>query len=135
MRFGEVVEMSVQLNHTIVFSRDKSVAAAFLTEILGLPPPIWFGPFLAVQLTNGVTLDFYEANREIVPQHYAFLVDERGFDDILGRIAQRGLPYWADPFHHRAGEINTHDAGRGVYFEDPSGHNLEIITRPYGNGG
>jgi catechol 2,3-dioxygenase-like lactoylglutathione lyase family enzyme len=127
--------MSVQLNHTIVFSRDKRAAAAFLTEILGLPPATLFGPFLAVQMTNDITLDFYDADREIVPQHYAFLVDERGFEDILERIRQRALPYWAEPFHHRAGEINTDDGGRGVYFEDPSGHNLEIITRPYGSGG
>jgi catechol 2,3-dioxygenase-like lactoylglutathione lyase family enzyme len=127
--------MTVQLNHTIVFSRDKRAAAAFLTEILGLPPATVFGPFLAVQMTNDITLDFYEADREIVPQNNAFLVDERGFDDILGRIRQRALPYWADPFHHRASEINTNDGGRGVYFEDPSGHNLEIITRSYGSGG
>src|SRR4051812_21655268 len=68
----EVVEMSVQLNHTIVFSRDKRAAAAFLTGILGLPPATLFGPFLAVQMTNDITLDFYDADREIVPQHYAF---------------------------------------------------------------
>ena len=83
--------MSVQLNHTIVFSRDKRAAAAFLTEILGLAPATLFGPFLAVQMTNDITLDFYDADCEIVPQHYAFLVDERGFDDILGRIRQRRL--------------------------------------------
>jgi extradiol dioxygenase family protein len=80
-------------------------------------------------MTNDVTLDFNDADREIVPQHYAFLVDERRFDDILARIRQRALPYWADPFHCRAGEINTDGEGRGVYFEDPSGHNLEVITR------
>jgi catechol 2,3-dioxygenase-like lactoylglutathione lyase family enzyme len=127
--------MSVQLNHTIVFSRDKRAAAAFLTEILGLPPATRFGPFLAVRMTNGITLDFYDADREIAPQHYAFLVSEREFDDILGRIRQRTMTYWADPFHHQADEINTHDGGRGVYFEDPSGHNLEILTRPYSSGG
>ena len=44
------------------------------------------------------------------------------------------LPYWADPGKHRPDEFNTNDGGRGVYWEDPSGHFLEIITRPYGSG-
>ena len=126
--------MSIKLNHTIVQSRDKGESAAFLIEILGLPAPTPFGPFLTVKVDNEVTLDFYEADREIAPQHYAFLVSEMEFDEILGRIRRRGLPFWADPHHHRANEINTNDTGRGAYFEDPSGHNLEIITRPYGNG-
>ena len=126
--------MSIKLNHTIVHSRDKGESAAFLVEILGLPAPTPFGPFLTVKVDNEVTLDFYEADREIAPQHYAFLVSEMEFDEILGRIRRRGLPFWADPHHHRANEINTNDTGRGAYFEDPSGHNLEIITRPYGSG-
>jgi catechol 2,3-dioxygenase-like lactoylglutathione lyase family enzyme len=125
--------MSIKLNHTIVHSRDKGESAAFLVEILGLPAPIPFGPFLTVQMDNEITLDFDDADREIAPQHYAFLVSEMEFDEILGRIRQRGLPFWADPHHHRANEINTNDRGHGAYFEDPSGHNLEIITRPYGS--
>ena len=124
--------MSIKLNHTIVHSRDKGASAAFLVEILGLPVPTPFGPFLTVQMDNEVTLDFSNADRDIAPQHYAFLVSEMEFDEILGRIRQRGLPFWADPHHHRANEINTNDAGRRAYFEDPSGHNLEIMTRPYG---
>jgi catechol 2,3-dioxygenase-like lactoylglutathione lyase family enzyme len=70
----------------------------------------------------------------IQPQHYAFLVGEEEFDQIFGRIKARGLKYWADPGQTRAGRINHHDGGRGVYFEDPSGHLLEVITRPYGSG-
>lgn len=124
--------MSIKLNHTIVHSHDKGASAEFLTEIFGLPAPTRFGPFLTVQMDNEITLDFVDTNREIVPQHYAFLVDEKEFDEIFGRIRQRELPFWADPFHHRANEVNTDDGGLGVYFEDPSGHNLEIITRPYG---
>src|SRR5262245_32873468 len=126
--------MGIKLNHTIVHSRDKTASAAFLVEILGLPAPIPFGPFLTVQMDNEITLDFHDAEREIAPQHYAFLVSEMEFDEILGRIRRRGLPFWADPHHHLATEINTHDRGRGAYFEDPSGHNMEIITRPYGSG-
>jgi catechol 2,3-dioxygenase-like lactoylglutathione lyase family enzyme len=126
--------MGIKLNHTIVFSRAKDAAAAFYTEILGLPHATPFGPFLAITTENEVTLDFYDSDRPIVTQHYAFLVGESEFDQILGRIQKRGLSYWADPFHRRPGEVNTDDGGRGAYFEDPSGHNLEIITRPYGSG-
>ena len=125
----------VQLNHTIVWCRDKTTSATFLTEILGLPAPTPFGPFLVVALANGVSLDFYDHDGEIASQHYAFLIDEDAFDRIFGRIRARGLRHWADPGRSREGEINHHDGGRGVYFEDPDGHFLEILTRPYGSGG
>lgn len=127
--------MSVQLNHTIVWCRDKQESAAFLADILGLPAPVRFGPFLVVELSNGVSLDFHEADGEIAPQHYAFLIGEDDFERIFGRIRERELAYWADPGRHRAGQINRNDGGRGVYFEDPDGHLLEVITRPYGSGG
>ena len=127
--------MTVQLNHTIVAARDKRRSAAFLTEILGLPEPTTFGPFLVVEVDNGASLDFHDTDEKINPQHYAFLIGEDDFDDIFGRIRERGLNYWADPFKSRPGEINHNDGGRGVYFDDPDGHLLEIITRPYGSGG
>lgn len=126
--------MTVKLNHTIVYARDKGVSAAFFAEVLGLPAPQPYGPFLGVEVGNEVTLDFLDDEGEIASQHYAFLVGEREFDEIFARIKARGLSYWADPAQSRAGEINRHDGGRGVYFEDPSGHLLEIITRPYGSG-
>jgi len=130
--------MSVRLNHTIVHSRDKRAAADFYSEVFGLPKPTAFGPFLDVATNNEVTLaflDFTEADGELMMQHYAFLVSEAEFDQIFGRVKQRGLDYWADPFMSKKGEINRHDGGRSVYFKDPSGHLLEIITRPYGSGG
>jgi catechol 2,3-dioxygenase-like lactoylglutathione lyase family enzyme len=126
--------MAVLLNHTIVSVRDKQKSAEFLAEILGLPAPKPFGPFLGVETGNEVTLDFIDAGEDITVQHYAFLVSEAEFDQIFGRIKERGLDYWADPFHRQPEQINTNDGGRGVYWEDPSGHNLEIITRPYGSG-
>lgn len=126
--------MTVKLNHTIVAARDKRRSASFLAELLGLPAPVAFGPFLGVQLGNEVTLDFEDTDEEIQIQHYAFLISEAEFDQIFGRISSRGLPYWADPFRRHPGQINTRDGGRGVYFEDPSGHILEILTRPYGSG-
>jgi catechol 2,3-dioxygenase-like lactoylglutathione lyase family enzyme len=126
--------MPIQLNHTIVRARDKQESAAFLTDILGLPEPTTYGPFVVVQVDNEVSLDFADDHGPVHPQHYAFLVDESDFDDIFGRIKERGLTYWADPFRRRPGEFNTNDGGRGVYWEDPNGHMLEIITRPYGSG-
>jgi len=124
--------MSVKLNHTIVFVKDKKKSAEFLTEIFGLPPAVPFGPFLAVQVDD-VTLDLDEVE-DVSPGHYAFLVGESEFDAIFARVKKRNLPYSADPFQKEPGEINHHDGGRGVYFKDPSGHLLEIITRPYGSG-
>jgi catechol 2,3-dioxygenase-like lactoylglutathione lyase family enzyme len=126
--------MTVQLNHTIVAARDKQRSATFLTEILGLPEATRFGPFLVVEVDNGASLDFHDTEGEITPQHYAFLIGEDDFDVIFGRIQERGLDYWADPFKSSPGEINHNDGGRGVYFEDPDGHLLEVITRPYGSG-
>jgi catechol 2,3-dioxygenase-like lactoylglutathione lyase family enzyme len=127
--------MAVQLNHTIVSVRDKHESATFLAEILGLDEPTPYGPFMVVQVDNDVSLDFADDNGPASPQHYAFLVSETEFDEIFGRIRAHRLPYWADPGRRRPGEINTNDGGRGVYWEDPSGHFLEIITRPYGSGG
>jgi catechol 2,3-dioxygenase-like lactoylglutathione lyase family enzyme len=127
--------MAVKFNHTIVSSRDKRASAEFLTGILGLPAAARFGPFLVVELANGVSLDFCEADGEIVSQHYAFLITETEFDEILARIRARGIDYWADPGRTRSGELNHNDGGHGLYFEDPNGHLLEIITRPYGAGG
>jgi len=100
--------------------------------LLSLPR---FGPFHGVELDNGVTLDFMRIDGTIGWQHYAFIVSESEFDEIFARLRARGLPYWADPGHTRAGEINHNDGGRGVYWSDPNGHNLEIITRAYGSGG
>jgi catechol 2,3-dioxygenase-like lactoylglutathione lyase family enzyme len=125
--------MTVKLNHTIVHARDKRASAAFLAEILGLPEPVPFGPFLGVDTGNEVTLDFMDDTNDIRPQHYAFLVSEAEFDAIFGRIQSRSLKYWADPGQRQLNQINTRDGGRGLYFEDPDGHLLEILTRPYGS--
>jgi len=125
--------MTIKLNHTIVHSKDPRAAASFFAEIFGLEKPRPFGPFLDVEVQNEVTLAFLDAeDMEVQAQHYAFLVSEQEFDQIFGRIQARKLKYWADPDQKQEGKINRHYGGRGVYFEDPSGHLLEIITRPYG---
>ena len=124
--------MPVQLNHTIVHASDKRRSAEHLARLLGLPEPTTYGPFLVVQVANDVSLDYLDESGTVHPQHYAFLVTEEEFDEIFGRITGAGLPYWADPYHRRPGEINHNDGGRGVYFEDPNGHNMELLTVPYG---
>jgi catechol 2,3-dioxygenase-like lactoylglutathione lyase family enzyme len=121
-----------QLNHTIIWCRDKAKSAAFLTGILGLPPARAFMDFLVVDLDNDVSVDFYQKDGAIARQHYAFLVDDAAFDAGFERINAAGLTYWADPGRAQPGAINRHWGGRGVYFEDPDGHLLELITKPYG---
>jgi catechol 2,3-dioxygenase-like lactoylglutathione lyase family enzyme len=127
--------VAVQLNHHIVLASDPEASARFLSEILGLDAPVRYGPFMAVETANGVGLDYMHAGVEITPSHYAFLVTEAEFDEIFGRIQERGLEIFADPHAQKPGEINHNDGGRGVYWADPDGHWLEIITRPYGSGG
>lgn len=124
--------MAAQLNHLIIAARDKQASARFLTEMLQLGPPVEAGRFMAVSLDNGVTLDFAERQTEFPSQHYAFLVNDDVFDSALARIRERGMDHWADPARRRPGEINTTGGGRRVYFLDPSGHYLEILTRPSG---
>ncbi|UBV14005.1 VOC family protein [Mycolicibacterium fortuitum] len=126
--------MAITFNHTIVAAKDRQASAEFFTELFGLPAPHELGRFLAVTLNHGVSLDYAQvgADEDVRPQHYAFLVSEEEFDSIYGKIRDRGMQHWADPRGQRQGEINHNDGGRGVYFQDPSGHYLEIITRPYG---
>ena len=125
--------MTPQLNHTIVHCRDKQTSASFLADILGLPEPTLWGHFAIVNADNGVSLDFMETGGDVTPQHYAFLIADDEFDEIFGRITARGLDYWADPGLSHKGEINHRDGGRGVYWRDPDGHLLEVLTRPYGS--
>jgi catechol 2,3-dioxygenase-like lactoylglutathione lyase family enzyme len=122
--------MAVELNHTIIPAQNKLASATFLAEILGLDPPKPFGPFLCIETANGVSLD-YDDRAGPEHHHYAFLVTEEEFDVIFARVTARDITYWADPGHHQEGQINQH--GRGFYFEDPSGHNMEVLTRPYGS--
>ncbi|TWV55948.1 VOC family protein [Streptomyces misionensis] len=125
--------MPVELNHTIVHSRDNRESARFFTEIVGLDITSEWGPFIAVALDNGVTLDFATVPEDtITPQHYAFLVSEEEFDAAYARITERGTEHYADPHKKHPGTINRNDGGKGVYFMDPVGHTMELLTVPYG---
>lgn len=126
--------MPVAFNHTIVHARDAQESATFFSEVMGLPLPVRLGPFLAVSVEHAATFDFVQASEgEVIhSQHYAFLVTEQDFDEIYGRIVEWGIEHYPEPHFGRKNEINYNDGGRGVYWCDPSGHFLEIITVPYG---
>ncbi|MGV9454498.1 VOC family protein [Streptomyces sp. NPDC003635] len=129
---AESPSAGVQLNHTAVYASDRQLSAEFLATILGLEVGAPFGPFLPVDLGNGVTLDYYEMRAEpIQSQHYAFLVPDDRFDTMIARLEAVGVTYYADPGHTEPGRVNHLFGGRGAYFDDPDGHNMEIMTRPY----
>jgi catechol 2,3-dioxygenase-like lactoylglutathione lyase family enzyme len=123
------------LDHTIVRAHDHERSAAFVAALLGRPEPVTLGHFAAVHVGEVTMLDYVHVDGPVTSQHDAFLVTETEFDQIVARICDQHLPYWADPQHEEPDRINTWDGGRGVYFDDPNGHRVEIITRPYGSGG
>jgi catechol 2,3-dioxygenase-like lactoylglutathione lyase family enzyme len=128
--------MSITFNHTIIAARDRHESAAFFTNLFGLPAATLWGPFAIVTLAHGVFVQFAEPGvADIQMQHYAFLVDDNTFDAIYGRLVAGGIAHWADPQGASPNQINTNHGGRGVYFRDPAGHGLEVLTRPYGAAG
>src|SRR3954471_11665489 len=106
-------------------SRDKVGSSRFLADILGIVPPRAVSHFMAVQLSNGVTLDYDDAE-DFHAQHCAFLVADDEFDAILRRVVARDVMYFADPSHRHPREVNRRNGGRGFYFADPDGHNMEV---------
>jgi catechol 2,3-dioxygenase-like lactoylglutathione lyase family enzyme len=128
--------MAISFNHTIVPAQDKHASAAFITKILGVPLGVPFGPFVPVRLNETTSLDYANNSElsimgtpEIIPHHYAFAVDDAEFDAIMGRIIEEGLAYYAEPHEPKHfGEINTSRNRRTVYFDDPDGHVMEVLT-------
>ncbi|XAS72707.1 VOC family protein [Micrococcaceae bacterium Sec5.1] len=123
--------MPALFNHTIIASTDRVASAEFYRSILQADEAPSWGPFTNLTLAAGVMLQFAEPPVEIQMQHYAFLVDDQHFDRAYQRLVSAGVEHWADPQMTRPGETNTEHGGRGVYFKDPSGHALELITKPY----
>ncbi|MEU4080624.1 glyoxalase [Streptomyces venezuelae] len=123
--------MAVTFNHTIIAAKDRHESARFFRELLELPEAPSWGPFVNVQLPDGVLIQFAEPPVDIQMQHYAFLVDDELFQRAYTRLCDQGVEHWADPQMKRPGETNTEHGGRGVYFKDPAGHAFELITRPY----
>ncbi len=123
--------MTVTFNHTLIAAKDRDESARFFRELLELPEAPSWGAFTNLQLNDGVLLQFAEPPVEIQMQHYAFLVDDELFDRAYRRLCDRRIEHWADPQMQHPGEINHEHGGRGVYFKDPAGHGIELITRPY----
>jgi catechol 2,3-dioxygenase-like lactoylglutathione lyase family enzyme len=127
--------MSIQLDHTVVVARDARASAEFLAHVLGLEVGAPVGPFIPVVLANGVTLDFYSApdpDDGARFAHLAFLVSDDEFDAAHARLEADGVTYYDGPHLNRPGAVNRHDGGKGLYFLDPAGTTMELITVPYG---
>ncbi|MFE0421684.1 VOC family protein [Streptomyces sp. NPDC058953] len=122
--------MSARLDHTIVRSHDRFRGAEFLAELIESSEPWENGPFAALTLEDGLTLDYLDVEGEIVSQHLAFQVPDTLFDTILAKVVERGLPYWADPRHEEPGATYLRSGSRGFYVDDPDGHALEFLTPP-----
>ena len=123
--------MSIELNHIIVHAKDKWTSAEFLAGILGLRAGPPWAHFVPVVVSNGVTLDYCDSE-DVRPTHYAFLVSDAEFDAALDRLRSAGIEIYSEHDRTGPGEFNRFYGGRGVYFDDPNGHVLELITKPYG---
>jgi catechol 2,3-dioxygenase-like lactoylglutathione lyase family enzyme len=121
--------MSITLNHTIVPARDKEAAAQFFARIFGLAVDGNSGHFAPVRINDTLTL-LFDKETSFDSHHYAFHVDNAEFDAILGRIREAGLAYGSAPWSLEDGKLNDWNGGRGVYFRNPDGHVLELLTRP-----
>lgn len=119
--------MEITLNHTIVPAHDKEASARFFAQIFGLSYDGLAGHFAPVQVNESLTLDFDNAER-FESRHLAFHVSDVDFEAIFGRIKAAGVAYGSEPFAQDNGQINTRRGGRGVYFHDPNGHSLELLT-------
>ena len=120
--------MAIELNHTIVPAHDKVASAKFFAHIFGLLfEESTTGHFAPVRVNDALTLDFAD-NDTVAIQHYAFKVSEEEFDAIFARIQKKGLAYGSGPYAREDMQINHRGGGRGVYFCDPNGHILELLT-------
>ncbi len=123
--------MTVELNHTIVPARDKEESARFYARVFGFAYDGPLGPFAPVRIAaQALTLDF-DDGEGFDQHHYAFKVSEAEFDQIYARVKAEGLAYGSAPGTAEDMNINRWGGGRGVYFRDPSGHLLELLTRDY----
>lgn len=123
---------TVELNHLIILAKEKQKTADFLTRLFGLPDATPAdGPvpdfFLCIRLNNNVTILIAEAKEHHIG-HYAFKVTPPDFDKIVNRLKQWDVNYWADPRMQRPSEYYQQDGNKGLYFMDPSGHGMEVLT-------
>ena len=120
--------MAITLNHTIVPAHDKEASARFFARIFGLTYNGAMSHFAPVRVNNDLTLDFDNADSFEV-HHYAFHVSDAEFDAIFKRVQDEGISWGSDPWSMENRQLNSRQGGRGVYFRDPNGHVLELLTR------
>ena len=120
--------MTIRLDHTVVPAKDKVASARFFAEMLGLTVTPGSGYFAQVRVNESLTFDFADESDPSQGLHYAFHVSDAEFDAIFDRVKTKGIPYGSEPDRHTNRRINTRRGGRGFYFEDPSGHLLEVMT-------
>lgn len=130
--------MAITLNHTVVPARDKVASAKFFARIFGLPfEEAGVDYFAPVRVNDSLTLDFADdaqwisdlaKSTPMAVHHFAFKVSEEDFDAIFGRIQAEDIPYGSEPYSLEDMNINHRGGGRGVYFRDPDGHILELLT-------
>ena len=121
--------MTIELNHTIVPARDKEESARFYERILGFKREPDLAHFSPVRIASQALILDFDNRERFEHHHYAFKVSESEFDEIFGRIKSEGLSYGSGPGTPDNLEINHRRGGRGVYFRDPNGHMLELLTR------
>ena len=124
--------MTIELDHMIVSARDQRASARRLAELLGVP---WaeqgVGPFSPVYVNNGLTLDFIDDDSAFPIQHFCFRVSDVEFDSILDRIRAEHIKYRSNVRGPEDLQVNTDYGGRIVYWNDPDGHQWEILTVSY----
>jgi catechol 2,3-dioxygenase-like lactoylglutathione lyase family enzyme len=124
--------MTVHLDHTIVPSRDKAASARLLGQLLGVE---WAesgaGLFAPVYVNDGLTLDFIDTDEDFPIYHFCFRVSEDEFDAILGRIKAAGIKYRSTVRGPMDMQISTQFGGRGIYWNEPDGHQWEMLTVSY----
>ena len=124
--------MTIDLDHVIVSAHQRNVSATRLADLLGVRcGPAREGPFFAVYLNDGLTLDFYQTDEPFPIEHFCFRVDDRTFDAILRRLQSAGIAYRSSvrgPVDH---QINTHYGGKMIYWNEPEGHQWEMVTVSY----
>lgn len=124
--------MTIELDHSIVSSHDKVAAARQLAELLGVPwSPQAIGPFSAVYVNDGLTLDFIDTDDAFPIQHFCFRVTDADFDAILARLRAAGIPFRSSVRGPQDGQISTDFGGRGVYWNQSDGHQWEMLTVSY----
>ena len=124
--------MTIELDHAIVPSKNQLASASLLAELLGVSwAPTTLGPFSPVFVNEGLTLDFHTSAEDFPIYHFCFRVSQQSFDEILGRIKAAGIAYRSNVRGSMDMQVNTEFGGNMVYWNEPDGHQWEMLTVSY----